>query len=172
MHGGGAVSWLPSSRRRHPGVATASALFSATAMNNATPPDPAEALEDQQQLAESSLASIFEAYDEALEDGVADPVVFVLDCEDPLGGEISRAWLGDETVEQAIAIESAAADEEGRTTVFVAAFPMSVCKAEAPKVFPYLRDVFNDPPDATGVLVVSVTSGGASALTAPMDARP
>lgn len=135
-------------------------------------PDAEQALEDQQHLAESSLDSVFEAYDEALEDGVDAPVVFVIDCEDPLGAEIARAWLGDETVEEAIAMESTV-DENGeqRTTVFVAAFEFSVCKAQTPKVFPYLSDFFANPPGSDDVPIVSITSGGASALTAPQSLR-
>ena len=138
------------------------------------------ALEAQQLLAESSLESIFEAYDEAVVDGFERPVILLIDCEDELGAQIARAWLGDETVDEAIAVQAAAAeesgddtdDEEQPTTVFVAAFTLQHCQVEVPKVFPYLSEVFENPPSADeGVLIVSVTSGGASALTAPMDAR-
>jgi len=143
------------------------------------------ALEAQQLLAEASLDSIFEAYDEAVVDGFERPVIMLIDCEDELGAQISRAWLGDETVDEAIAVQAAAADESADesaddgdgdgdepTTVFVAAFTLEHCQAEVPKVFPYLSEVFENPPSPDeGVLIVSVTSGGASALTAPMDAR-
>ena len=141
-------------------------------MSEQSPPDVEQAQEEQQALAESSLAAVFEAYDDALQEGVEHPVVLVIDCEDPLGAEISRAWLGDETVDDAIALQASDEDSQADTTVFVAAFAFADCKSEVTKVFPYLASVFESPPGDDGVLIVSVTSGGASALTASMDARP
>lgn len=138
-------------------------------------PQHAQALEDQQTLAESSLPVIFEMYDDALEEGTENPVVLLIDCQDPLGSEIARAWLGDETVEEAIAQQAAEGEGqflEGETTVFAAAFSLEQCREQVPQVFPYLAEVFQQPPVQEGVLVISITSGGASALTAPADARP
>ncbi len=136
------------------------------------PPDVDQALEQQQELAEASLPSIFEAYDDAIAEEMDHPVVIVIDCEDQLGAQISRAWLGDETVDEAIAMQAAQGEEESQTTVFVAAFAFADCRVEACKAFPYLSEVFDQPPGSDGVLVVSITAGGASALTAPMEARP
>lgn len=138
-------------------------------------PQQAQALEEQQTLAESSLQVIFEMYDDAIEDGTQDPVVVLIDCEDQLGAEIARAWLGDEAVEEAIALQASESEEEsveGETTVFAAAFSFEQCCEQVPQVFPYLSEVFQQPPVEDGVLVISITSGGASALTAPADARP
>ena len=132
-------------------------------------------LEAQQMLLESSLELAFSAYDDALKAKLRDPVVFLLDCEDAIGGEIARSWLGAETIADAIADraagEDAASEAETETTVFAHAFPFAKCRAEVPAVFPYLSAAFEAPP-ADGFLAISVTSGGASALTVPFDARP
>jgi hypothetical protein len=132
---------------------------------NLSPEDDA-ALETQQWLLETSLPLAFSAYDEALAAKMRDPVVFVLDCEDSVGGEIARSWLGDEAVDDAIADR----DEDSETTVFAYAFPLAKCRAEVPAVFPYLKPVFDTLP-VDGFLAISVTAGGASALTVPFEAR-
>jgi hypothetical protein len=128
-----------------------------------------EALEAQQWLLESSLALAFDAYDEAVAANARDPVVFILDCEDAVGSEIARSWLGEQAIADAIA-DRALEDEESETTVFAHAFPFAKCRTEVPAVFPYLAPVFERPP-ADGFLAISVTAGGASALTVPFDAR-
>lgn len=129
-------------------------------------------LEAQQLLLESSLELAFSAYDEALSSKLRDPVVFLLDCEDAIGGEIARSWLGEEAVADAIADHAVAdEDEETETTVFAHAFPFAQCRTEVPAVFPYLRPALETPP-VDGFLAISVTSGGASALTVPFTARP
>jgi hypothetical protein len=40
-----------------------------------------------------------------------------------------------------------------------------------PVTFDYLAPVFEESPPENGFLVISITAGGASALTVPMDAR-
>jgi hypothetical protein len=124
-------------------------------------------LEQQQALAESSLPLLFSTYDEARAAGVADPVVLLLDCEDEIGSQIARAWLGNDPVDDALAL----ADEGRDTTVFARPFPWKACRDEVPKTFPYLAAVFKSPPPQDGFLVISITAGGASALTVPFDAR-
>ena len=128
-------------------------------------------LEAQQLLLESSLELAFSAYDEALKAKLRDPVVFLLDCEDAIGGEIARSWLGEEAVADAIADHAGSDDDEAETTVFAHAFPFAKCRTEVPAVFPYLRPALEAPP-VDGFLAISVTSGGASALTVPFTARP
>jgi hypothetical protein len=130
---------------------------------DASPDDP---LEQQQALAETSLALLFSTYDEARSASMADPVVVLLDCEDPIGGQIARAWLGEDAVNDAIGM-----NDESDTTVFARPFPWKDSQREIPKTFPYLAPVFQSPPPTDGFLVVSVTAGGASALTVPHDAR-
>jgi hypothetical protein len=129
-----------------------------------------DALEAQQMLLETSLPLVFETYDDAQKRKVKEPVVLLLDCEDPIGGEIARSWLGDEAVEDAITHQAASDPSEGETTVFAVAFPLAECRREIPAVFPYLEPALVAP--ASGFLAVSVTSGGASVLIVPEDARP
>ncbi|MEO2050000.1 MAG: hypothetical protein ABGX16_25875 [Pirellulales bacterium] len=135
-------------------------------------------LEQQQALLEGSLTLVFTAYDQAVADGVGDPVVILLDCEDPIGEKVARGWLGDEAVD--IAVGQVAAELSGQvelsgkdeqTTVFAYAFAWEACQQEVPAVFPYLAPMFEQPPPQDGFLAISVTSGGASALTVPWDAR-
>jgi hypothetical protein len=135
-------------------------------------------LEQQQALLEGSLTLVFTAYDEAVADGVSDPVVILLECEVPIGEIVARGWLGAEAVD--IAVGQVAAEPSGlvelsgqdeQTTVFAYAFAWEACQQEVPAVFPYLAPVFEQPPPQDGFLAISVTSGGASALTVPWDAR-
>ncbi|RIK77597.1 MAG: hypothetical protein DCC67_12485 [Planctomycetota bacterium] len=128
------------------------------------------ALEAQQTLLETSLPLVFEAYDDALRRNVADPVVLLVDCEDAIGGEIARTWLGDDVVDDAILAESAERQSEDQTTVFAYAHSLEDCRREIPTVFPYLAPALQPP--AAGFLAVSITAGGASALVVPPDARP
>lgn len=131
-----------------------------------------QALEAQQELLESSLALVFSAYDDAVKRNARAPVVILLDCEDTIGGEIARGWLGDEAVSDAILAQHDEDDSGETTTVFAYAFPWKKCRREIPAVFPYLAPVFEAEYPTGGILAVSVTSGGASALTVPPDARP
>lgn len=123
------------------------------------------ALEAQQSLLEDSLSLVFEIYNAAREENTAQPVVILLDCEDEIGGQIARSWLG-ETVDDAIAAQSAE-----MTTVFAHAFALSDCREQVPAVFPYLQPVFEEPYPEDGFLAISVTAGGASALTVPFEAE-
>ncbi len=127
------------------------------------------ALEAQQFLLESSLDLAFSAYDEALSDKMRDPVVFLLDCEDTIGGEIARSWVGDDAVDEAIAEQRDS--DSNATTVYACAYPFLKCRTEVPKVFEYLAPVFTGNPPKNGFLAIAITSGGASALTVPFDAR-
>lgn len=131
-----------------------------------------QALEAQQALVETSLQLVFEAYDDALERNIRCPVVFVLDCEDSVGSEIARAWLGDDTVDAAIAAQKHESPSANNTTVFAHAFPFAKCQKEVPPVFPYLDPVWKQPSPRDGFLTVGVTCAGASVFTVPFDARP
>ena len=133
-----------------------------------TPPadesDLEAAIEAQQSLLEDSLELVFEVYSAAIQEKMRQPVVILLDCEDEIGGQIARSWLG-ETVDDAIAAQSAE-----MTTVFAHAFPLLDCCEQVPAVFPYLQPVFEQPYPENGFLAISVTAGGASALTVPFEA--
>lgn len=145
-----------------------------------TPPEPSDAdlelaLEQQQDLVESSLELVFQTYDEADTQGPV--VVMLVDCEDEVGSQVARAWLGDEAVDDAIAqrhVDDQAngqASEEG-TTAFAATVGWDSCQQEIGQLFPYLMEAFDEDAPTDGIMVVSVTAGGASALVAPLDARP
>jgi hypothetical protein len=131
-----------------------------------------DALEAQQWLLETSLPLVFEAYDDALRRAVEQPVVVLLDCEDQIGGDIARSWLGNETVDDAILHQADEIDEDGEaTTVFAVAFSLQECRDEVPAVFPYLEPALAKAPE-DGFYAISVTQGGASILIVPPDARP
>ncbi len=134
-------------------------------------PDPIDQMEE---LVESSLPLVFSTYDDALRDGIREPVVLLIDCEDPLGREIADAWLGTEAVEDAIAAVHADAevDDDGQvpTTVFARPMPLSACRREIPPVFSYLRGSFDHPPEEA-ILVVAVAAGGAGTFTVPFASR-
>lgn len=123
-------------------------------------------LEQQQLLAESSLPLLFETYDAAVKDGMKLPLVLLVDCEDEIGGQIARAWLGDDVVDDAVANNT-----DSDTTVYARAASWKKSRHEVPETFEYLAPVFEQSPPEDGFLVVSITAGGASALTVPMDAR-
>jgi len=142
------------------------------------------ALRQQQDLLETSLPAAFSAYDTAKKQKMPAPVVFLLDCEDEIGGEIARSWLGDQAVNDAIEQQQLQdADEpaddnptdynpaDDATTVFAYAFPWEQCRTEVPEVFPYLASVFTSKLPSESFLAIAVTAGGASALTVPFSAR-
>ena len=129
------------------------------------------ALEEQQALAESSLPLLFEALDDATDAQVERPVVILLDCEDEIGGEIARAWLGAHEVDEAIRDRQSTSDSDDSTTVYARAFAWDDCRAEIPEVFPYLAEVFDGESPESTFLTISVTAGGASALHVPLELR-
>jgi hypothetical protein len=132
--------------------------------------DPLEA------LVEASLPLIFQMYDAATKEPLREPVVLLIDCEDAMGREIAEAWLGKETVDDAVlAVEAerdtATVDESDFTTVFARAMPLAACRKEVPAVFPYLSAGFDAlPPDA--ILVMAVSAGGAATFMVPFASRP
>ncbi|MBN1852668.1 MAG: hypothetical protein JW829_08085 [Pirellulales bacterium] len=120
-------------------------------------------------LIESSLPLLFATRTEALDHGLHDPVLFLVDCEDPMGGEMARAWVGDDAVDDAVILESASRENDDTTTVLARAVPWTQCQKEVPGTFPYLAAVFEKKPDQDGFLVISVTNAGAAAFTVPLE---
>lgn len=137
-----------------------------------SPYDLDEALEAQQMLLETSLPLVFETYDDAVTRKVTDPVVLILDCEDEIGSEIARSWLGDDAVDDAISHQAASDPSGDETTVFAYAFSLEECRREIPRVFPYLAPALVEPLTPGRFWAIAITSGGASLLTVPLDARP
>ena len=125
------------------------------------------ALEAQQLLLESNLELAFRAFDDALSGKMHDPVVFLLDCEDAVGGEIARSWVGDDTVDEAIAAQQSLG-KSVETTVYACAFPFLNCSTEVPAVFEYLAPVFAVSAPTDGFLAIAVTRGGASVPYCPI----
>ncbi len=137
----------------------------------------------REHLVESNFKQVLDGYQAAIKGGEKNPVVFLLDCEDPIGGEIARAWEGDEAVDEAILDaqheqpSGDAASEEGssqestetRTTILVRAFPFADCREEIPEVFPYLAESFQEEPAAGNFLVIVVAAEGAATFTAPVE---
>lgn len=129
-------------------------------------------LDAQQAFVESALEVVFDTYRGAIEEGIAAPIVVLLDCEDELGGQIARGWLGDEAIDDAIAVEHAAADDEAAevTTAFARALPFAEAASELSEAFPYLADSLAEVDPNDGVVILGVSAGGACLLTAPVDA--
>ncbi len=126
----------------------------------------------REELLESSLPLVFETYDEAAKSRVAEPVVFLIDCEDPLGGQIARSWLGDDAVDSAIAMQSSEEGAAERTTVFARAFPFDQTRSEVARTFPYLNGSFAGAPPTDALIAVVVSYGGAATFFVPYDSRP
>ncbi len=132
--------------------------------------DDQSALEEQQELLEESLELVLSVYHSAVREAVDEPVVILLDCEDSIGSQIARGWLGSAAVDQAIA-DQRADDPSGQTaTVFARAVSLAECAKQVPAVFLYLAPIFAQALPADGFLAISVASGGASALTVPFAA--
>ncbi len=130
-----------------------------------------QALEQQQDLVEANLPTVFTAYDEAKSEGVIEPLILLVDCEDDLGGQIARDWLGDEQVDNAIAIENQSKENESLTTIFALPTEWHESREELSESFPYLAEFFEGEYPQDGLLVLSITAGGASGLGVPFDAR-
>jgi len=133
--------------------------------------DQEAAQQAQQEMLENCLELVFDALDDAVEDKIVDPVIFLLDCEDAIGEQIAKAWLGAEAVQDAVAEQQLADPGSDLTTVFAHAFPLSESRQEVPAVFPYLASVLDDPLPQDGFFAIAVTAGGASAFTVPLAAR-
>lgn len=125
-------------------------------------------LEFRDWLLEESLDQVFAAYDHAIEMNTIYPVVFLIGCEDAVGGPIARAWEGDEAVDEAIAHYD---DETDRATTLARAFPLADCRTEVPDLFPYLSGMFAEPPPQDGFWAIVIACGGASSFTVPFAAR-
>ena len=127
------------------------------------------ATDAQQDLLEDSLPLAFAEYDAALKQGVVRPVFILVDCEDEIGKQIVSGWLGESVVEEAIAAEKAEqASDETMTTVFGTAVSWADATRRIPELFPYLSAVFEFVSIEDGFLAISVTAGGACALTVPV----
>ena len=133
-------------------------------------------MDGREALVESSLGSLFDAYDVAVEEGLTEPVVLLIDCEDTIGAPIARKWEGNDAVDAAImsnAMEDASSNREERnTTVLVKTVSLFDSQQELSRWFPYLADAFASGPATDGFYVVVISFGGAGVFTVPMTTRP
>lgn len=131
-------------------------------------------MEGREALVEFCLDRLFEAYDLACREGTVCPVVFLVDCEDPLGGPIAREWEGDDSVDSAILAhaDSGGDDRATMTTVLTRAASFEDSRADIPALFPYLACSFEQFPRDDRFLVVAISFGGAATFTIPLSARP
>lgn len=134
--------------------------------------DPEQDMELRQALGDSSLPQLFEAFDLGLEEGLADPVVLLMDCEDEIGSRFARGWVGDSAVDAALKEQRPSAGEEPITITLALALDFTECQTEIPQYLPYLAETFQEPPPLEGFLAVVITSGGAATFTVPFAARP
>lgn len=124
----------------------------------------------REELLEGSLDQVQAIYVEALEEGVYFPVVFLVDCEDVLGGKLARDWVGREEVDEAIEANQAASNH-ALTTTFAQALSFRDCQETVPLMFPYLQGTFQQAPPEGTFIVVVVACGGAATFFAPIETR-
>ena len=127
-------------------------------------------------LIESALPQLFGAFDAAVEGGLIDPVVLLIDCEDTIGGPIAREWDGSDAVDAAImsnAIDGQTSNTDERTTtILVKTVSFFDGQQELSRWFPYLSDALSKGPTVDEFYVVVISFGGAGVFTVPMSVRP
>ena len=133
-------------------------------------------MDGREALLESSLGSLFDAYDIAVEEAVNEPVLLLIDCEDLIGAPIARKWEGNDAVDAAImsnAMENETSDyQERTTTVLIKIVPLFDSQKEVSQWFPYLADALASGPAVGGFYVVVISFGGAGVFTVPIASRP
>jgi hypothetical protein len=125
-------------------------------------------MDAREELLEGSMEQVYTVYEESLQDGVYLPVVFLVDCEDELGGKLARDWVGREEVDEAI--ESNRSDSKrALTTTFAQCLSFQDCQDYVPKMFSYLQGSFQQaPPEGTFIAIV-VACGGAATFFVPYE---
>ena len=129
----------------------------------------AEAVRDE--LIEVCLHQIFAAFDEGCQQMIDTPVVFLVDCQDEIGGGLARAWKGDAAVERFVKEQSGKGATQDSVIMLAAAYAYADCCQEVPETFPYLAGTFEGKPPEDGFIAVVVAAGGAATYTVPHDAR-
>jgi len=127
-------------------------------------------MDGREALADECIERVLQAHREAGKENVLEPVVFLIDCEDPIGSELARAWEGDDAVDGAILAGAEqsddARDDSWAITTLVRAVGFAECRREVVELFPYLAASFEAPPPAGQILIVVVAYGGAGTFTA------
>ena len=125
-------------------------------------------------MVESCLDRIFAAYDFGIEEKIVDPVIFLVDCEDVVGGAVARGWEGDDAVDAAIMANAESDSLEGKlpTTILTTAVSFVDSCTEVPRWFPYLEETLSQGPPCDAFYVIAITFGGAGVFSVPLSARP
>ena len=138
--------------------------------------DPEKDMDGREALVEACLDRLFAAFDSGVVDGIVEPVVLLVDCEDSVGTPIARTWEGDDAVDAAIMANANDAEREERnelaTTILIRTVSLIDSPRDLPKLFHYLQDSFSHGPSVGGFYVVVISFGGAGVFTVPMTARP
>lgn len=132
--------------------------------------DPERDMERRQALIDGSLPQLFSAFDEGIDEGLDDPAVALIDCEDEIGAPFARAWVGDEAVDAALAEQSSAGDDD-LTVTLALTFDFLDIRRDFPEYFPYLAAALREPPPLDGFLAIIIAGGGAGAFTVPFSER-
>ena len=133
-------------------------------------------MDGREALLDSSLPPLFGAFDKSIEEGLINPVLLLIDCEDTIGGPIAREWEGGDAVDAAILsnamVERDRKSDEQATTVLIKTVSFLDGRQELSRWFPYLSEAFTEGPAAEGFYVVVISFGGAGVFTVSMSARP
>ena len=134
-------------------------------------------MDGREALLEASLSKLFDAFDVASSEGVNEPVLILIDCEDMIGAPIARKWEGNDAVDAAIMSnamgnETSEEHEERATTVLIKTVPLFDSQKELSRWFPYLADTLASGPVVDGFFVLVISFGGAGVFTVPMATRP
>ncbi|HJN64743.1 MAG TPA: hypothetical protein QF761_00960 [Pirellulales bacterium] len=136
-------------------------------------------MEARGQFVEDCLSRLQDAYKEALQEDISDPVLFLIDCEDRIGATIARSWEGDDAVDSAILANAECEHEERETegretegrktiaTVLTRAISFEEGRRLVPELFPYLAISFQQPLPKGHFLVIVVADGGSATFFAP-----
>ena len=137
--------------------------------------DPEKDMDGREALVEACLDRLFAAFDSGVVEGIVEPVVLLVDCEDSVGTPIARTWEGDDAVDAAIMANANDAEREEQnelaTTILIRTVSFIDSQRELPKLFDYLQDSFSHGPAVGGFYVVVISFGGAGIFTVPMTAR-
>lgn len=132
-------------------------------------------MDGREALVEACLDRLFAAFDSGVVEGIVEPVVLLVDCEDSVGTPIARTWEGDDAVDAAIMANANDAEREEQnelaTTILIRTVSFIDSQRELPKLFDYLQDSFSHGPAVGGFYVVVISFGGAGIFTVPMTAR-
>jgi len=108
------------------------------------------------------------AHANGLSQGMVDPVIWLVDCEDDVGGRIARVWVGGPALEKQIAARKRG-ERPGRTTVIVRPIPYDEVGVMLQFDFPYLAGVGPERPGKEEICVFVVSLGGAASLFMPIN---